>query len=274
VSIWLPAGRSSAAATAWEDLAGGLRRSALWGRIGWLEIKRRYRRTVLGPFWNSVSLAVYTTTIGILGAGLWHQDLRQYLPFLATGMIVWTLVSTIVIESCQMFVTGHALFRHVRFEYSVLAYALVWRNLIVFLHNVLIYLTGALLFGLDFVGLHLLAAIPGLALVLVNAVWIALLVGMACLRFRDLQPFVAMVIQILMLATPIFWSPETLAGLHRVVFVQTNPVFHVIDVVRAPLLGQIPAIASYVVVAGMAFVGWSITFMLFAYFRKRISYWS
>ena len=103
--------------------------------MGWLDVKRRYRRTTLGPFWNSATLAIYTVAVGIVGAGLFHQDIYHYLPYLISGMIVWTLLSTIILESCTLFVTGHALFRNVRFEYSILAYALVWRNFIFFIHN-------------------------------------------------------------------------------------------------------------------------------------------
>src|SRR5258705_13625949 len=99
--------------TAWEDLAGGLLRSELWGRIGWLDIKRRYRRTMLGPFWSSCTLAVYTVAVGVVGAGLFKQDVHEYLPYLSSGMIVWTLISTIILEACTLLVAGNALFRNV-----------------------------------------------------------------------------------------------------------------------------------------------------------------
>src|SRR5215469_2880629 len=105
--------------TAAEDLIGGLRRTDLWGRLGWLDVKRRYRRTMLGPFWTSISLVLYVVSVGVVGAALWHQDTREYLPFLVSGMVAWVLVSTMVNEACSLFVIGHALFRNIRFEYSI-----------------------------------------------------------------------------------------------------------------------------------------------------------
>src|SRR5579859_2763048 len=125
--------------TAAGDLLRGLRRRELWGRLGWLDVRRRYRRTTIGPFWNSVTLAVYVLCVGTVGAAIWHQNIYDYLPFLVSGMIVWTLVSTIIVESCNVFITGQSLFRNIRFDYSILAYALVWRNLLVLLHNFVIY---------------------------------------------------------------------------------------------------------------------------------------
>jgi ABC-type polysaccharide/polyol phosphate export permease len=260
--------------TAWDDIVGGLFKSELWGRMGWLDVKRRYRRTILGPFWNSATLTIYTVAVGIVGAGLFHQDIHQYLPYLISGMIVWTLVSTIILESCSLFVTGHALFRNVRFEYSTLAYALVWRNFILFVHNLTAYLVITLLLHPQLIGFTALLALPGLLIVLLNGVWIALLVGMFCLRFRDVQPLVQTVIQVFMLITPIFWSADNLTGVHRFVFVQLNPVYRLIDLVRAPLLGAAPTAASYAAALAITAVGWCLALLMFRFFRKRISYWS
>jgi ABC-type polysaccharide/polyol phosphate export permease len=264
----------SLTSTAWNDIVGGLFKSELWGRIGWLDVKRRYRRTTLGPFWNSATLTIYTVAVGIVGAGLFHQDIYQYLPYLISGMIVWTLISTIVLESCLLFVTGHALFRNVRFEYSTLAYALVWRNLILFMHNLIVYLVITLLLHPQLIRFTALLALPGLLIVLLNGVWIALLIGMFCLRFRDVQPLVQAAIQLFMLITPIFWSAESLTGVRQFVFVQLNPVYRLMELVRAPLLGTAPTAASYAAGLAITAVGWCLAFLMFRFFRRRISYWS
>jgi homopolymeric O-antigen transport system permease protein len=267
-------GLRSLALTAGQDLLGGLMKTELWGRLGWLEVKRRYRRTTIGPFWTSISLAMYVIAVGVVGAGLWHQNIREYLPFLISGMVAWLLVSTIISEACTLMVTGHALFRNVTFEYSILAYALVWRNLIIFLHNLAVYVLIVGILRPESIGWTALLAVPGVILVAVNGVWIALLCGMFCLRFRDVTQLIASLLQISMLITPIFWPPETLTGTRRAVFVETNPLFHVVDIVRAPLLGNVPGMISYLVVAVITVVGWYVTYAVFRHFRKRIAYWS
>jgi ABC-type polysaccharide/polyol phosphate export permease len=260
--------------TAGRDLVGGLLRTDLWGRLGWLDVKRRYRRTLLGPFWTSISLAAYVVSVGIVGAGLWHQNIREYLPFFASGMIVWLLVSAIINDSCSLLVSGHALFRNVKFEYSVLAYALVWRNLIVFFHNFAVYVVIAGVLKPELIGFTALLAIPGVVLVAVNGIWIALLCGMFCLRYRDVTPIISSVVQISMLITPIFWPPDSLVGAQRLIFVETNPLYHMVNMVRGPLLGQIPEITSYIVVLLITVGGWALTYRVFSHFRKRIAYWS
>jgi ABC-type polysaccharide/polyol phosphate export permease len=260
--------------TAWQDLVGGLLRSELWGRIGWLDVKRRYRRTLLGPFWSSITLAVYTISVGVVGAALWHQDVNEYLPYLISGMIVWTLLSTVIIEACTLFIAGQSLFRNVSFEYSILAYALVWRNFIIFLHNLVVYVLVVLILKPALLSPTLLVAVPGLLLVLLNGVWIALLAGLFCLRFRDVQPLIQAAIQIWMLITPIFWIPDRLSGAAFHIFVQFNPIYRLIEVVRAPLLGQVPTLADDIAVLAITVVGWCMTYIMFRSFRRRIAYWS
>jgi ABC-type polysaccharide/polyol phosphate export permease len=268
-----PTGPRSLALTAWQDLLGGFIKSDLWGRLGWLEVKRRYRRTVLGPFWTSISLAIWVVGVGLVGSGLWHQQMNEYLPFLVSGMIAWLLASTMIGESCTLFVSGHALLRNVRFEYSILAYALVWRNLIVFVHNLVVY---ALIVGLlrpELIGFTTLLALPGLILILANGLWISLLCGMFCLRYRDVTQVVTSILQISIIITPIFWPPETLSGAHRIVFVELNPLHHLIDMVRAPLLAKVPSPTSYAVVLLITAAGWILTYRMFSNFRRRIVYW-
>lgn len=267
-------GRHSQETSAAGDLLRGLQRRELWGRLGWLDVRRRYKRTMIGPFWNSVTLAVYVLCVGTVGAAIWHQNIYDYLPFLVSGMIVWTLVSTIITESCNVFITGQSLFRNIRFDYSILAYALVWRNFLVLLHNFVIYFLVVLVLKPSLFSFTALLALPGLALVLLNGIWLSLLFGVVCLRFRDVPPVVSSALQIAMLITPLFWPAETLTGIKRLVFVEINPLYHVLDIVRAPLIGQVPDAISYGVVVAMTIGGWSLAYLVFKRFRKRIAYWS
>ena len=143
-----------------------------------------------------------------------------------------------------------------------------------FLHNLIVYVLIAVPLKPDLVGWPVLLAVPGIFLVLINGVWLSLLIGMVCLRFRDVQPLVLTALQISMLITPLFWPPESLTGSGRAIFVDLNPIYHLLEVVRAPLLGNVPAPTSYLAVVGMAAVGWFVTYFAFERFRSRITYWS
>jgi homopolymeric O-antigen transport system permease protein len=257
-----------------RDLRDGLARPDLWGRLGWLEVKRRYRRTVIGPFWSVVSLAIFVITIGTVGASLWNLDVVEYVPYLTAGMVVWLMISACVSEACTVFVTNANLYRNARFDFSLLIYALVWRNVIVLLHHLMVYSLIVVVLAPYLLSAATLLVIPGLLLILINGVWVTLLLGMLCLRFRDVQQLMGNVMQIAMLITPIFWPIEQLKGAVRLTFVHLNPLYHCIEVVRAPLLGKVPTFGNYLAVIAIALVGWVITHLLFTRFRKRISYWT
>lgn len=260
--------------SAGQDLVRGLRRWDLWTRLGWLEIKRRYHRTAIGPFWSAVSLGIFVAVFSAVGSALWGQKLGDYVPFLATGMVVWIMISNLVSEAGTLFVAGAGIFRQTRFDYSILVYALVWRNFIVFLHNLLVYVFAIVIFAPHLISPVIVLAFVGLALLLVNLCWLGLLLASFCLRFRDMQQLITSLIQICMFVTPIFWPPDSLHGYHRLLFVELNPLYHMIDIVRSPLIGEVPEMRSYGVAILVAIIGWFITYLAFSRFRRRLPYWS
>jgi len=259
---------------AFEDFRDGLRNWELWGRLGVLDIKRRYRRTVIGPFWTAISLGISLALMGTLGGALWKRDVAVYLPFLTSGMLVWMMISTIINESATLFTSAAHLIRHTRFDYSILAYSLVWRTFIVFLHNASVYVLVVLFFAPEMLlRPAVLLVIPGLFFVMATGAWVALLVGAVCLRFRDVRQLLTTVVQICMFITPVFWPEDLLQGTRRFLFVELNPLYHFINVVRAPLLGNAPGLWSYVVVTLITVVGWVVTYAFFSRFRRRIAFW-
>jgi ABC-type polysaccharide/polyol phosphate export permease len=256
-----------------RDLIDGARQVDLWARLGWLDVKRRYRRTALGPFWNVISLAVFVATIGAMGVGLWKQDPYVYVPYLTAGILVWTMISTSLGEGCSVLIANTGMFRNSRCDFSLLAYVLVWRNFLTFLHHLLVYALVVLVLAPHLLSPATLLTLPGLALLAVNGIWITLLLGIACLRFRDIQQLVASILQIGLFLTPIIWPLDQLEGTARLVFVHLNPLYHCVEVLRAPLLGKVPTPGNYIGVVGVAAVGWIVAYWVFARFRRRITYW-
>ena len=93
-------------------------------------------------------------------------------------------------------------------------------------------------------------------------------------RMVQVQQLIANVTQIAIFVTPIFWPPEVLQSTSRAVFVTYNPLYHLIEIVRAPLIGKIPAWESYTFVFAFTVIGWAVTYLLFRHYRRRIAYWS
>lgn len=262
------AGNLSVALT---DLREGVRRWYVWHRMGWQDTKLRYRRSMLGPFWLSISMGIMMIALGVLYSSLFKINIHDYMPFLAAGLVVWGLISTTLIEGCSVFIDAEGLIRNVSLPLSTYVYRILWRNLIVFAHNLVVYFGTALWFGLwPGMGMMLLAVV-GLLLFLVNAIWAVLLMGILSARFRDIPPVVTSLIQVLFFFTPVIWKPELVAD--RVALIHFNPFAHMVEVMRAPLLGQLPNVENWLTVIAMAIIGWAVTLRLYMRLRHRISYW-
>src|SRR5262245_50434953 len=125
---------------AFGDLVEGLRAWQLWGSLGWNDIRQRYARTVLGPLWLTLSMAILVVGLGFVYGGLFGMQLHTYLPFVGVGFIIWGLISTFVIDGCVSFNDDAHTIKQIAAPLSVYAYRVVWRTLLVFLHNIIIYI--------------------------------------------------------------------------------------------------------------------------------------
>ena len=254
-----------------HDLAEGARTTYLWGRLGWQDIRRRYRRSVLGPFWITISMGILVAILGTLYGELFKVEAVNYVPYLTLGFVIWTLVNGLITDGCAAFVAAGNIIRQSRLPLSVHVYRVVWRNLIVFFHNAVIFVVVAMLFSVR-PGWTGLLAIPGLVLLCLNGVWVGLLLGAFAARFRDVPPIVASVVRIAFFVTPIIWMPALLPE-RAVLPMSFNPFYHVLEVVRAPLLGQVPDAVSWLAMIGITLVGIAATFVVYVRYRWRIAYW-
>jgi lipopolysaccharide transport system permease protein len=253
-----------------RDVASGLAAFHIWGPLGWHDIKQRYRRSVLGPLWLTLSAAVFIGAIGVLYAAFFRQETSEYVPFLAIGVIVWTLLSTSVNEGCVVFVQAEQIMKQVKLPLTTHACRMLCRNALIFMHNVVIVPVVILAAGKG-LSWHIALLPLSLVLLLWNCLWSALVLGIVCARYRDVPPIVANLVQIAFFLSPIIWAPSVLRG--RTWVADYNPIYHLVELFRAPFLeGRIP-VASFVVCLATALAGSLLCVVLLARYRHRVPYW-
>jgi ABC-type polysaccharide/polyol phosphate export permease len=186
-------------------------------------------------------------------------------------MLCWIFFLAVCTEGCPSFCTSEKLIKQLRISYTLLACAVVWRNAIVFLHNLIIFVLVCSYGGVSVTWASLLV-IPGFALLCLNGTWIVIILGTACARYRDLQQLVTNLLQIGLFLTPIFWSPDQLTG-RAALLAQFNPLFHLIEIVRDPLLGVAPPPLDWLAVGLLTIIGWTLAIQTLSGFRHRIVYW-
>ena len=253
-----------------RDIRDGILLWPLWGRLGWNDILQRYRRSLLGPFWLTASMAIMVVALGTLYANLFKVEIRDFMPFLCVGLLVWNYISSVIGEAGTLFTGSESYIKQIRLPYSLYVYRFVWSRIIIFAHNFVIYF-GILLYFAIWPGAAILLAIPGFILVTLNVALAGISIGMASARFRDIPQLVGSVIQIAFFMTPVMWKPELLEG--RAYIVEFNPFYHLIEVMRAPLLGKPFPVDSYIALGLITIVNLLVATMFFRRFRSRIAYW-
>jgi lipopolysaccharide transport system permease protein len=256
---------------AWRDLREAATLWRLCVTLAWLDIKLRYRGSVLGPFWLTLSTAVMVGAMGLIYATLFNMNLREYLPFLALSLVLWGYLGALVTEGCAAFTQVEGMIRSVRMPFSLYAARLVLRSLIVLAHNIVVIVA---VFALLWVwpGANALLALPAAALWLLDSVALVLTLGALCARFRDIPPIVANVLQMAFFISPVIWRPE-LVGPERAWLLPFNPFFSLLEIVRGPLLGDVPTTAIYASALAWSLLLLGMSWALFARVRGRIAFW-
>jgi lipopolysaccharide transport system permease protein len=234
------------------------------------DIKQRYRRSVIGPFWFTLSTAIMVGVLGALYSTLLKQDIKQYVPFLAIGLVVWQFISTIASEACTVFITSAYLIKQIKLPLTVHVCRQVWRNFIIFLHSLPVVIIALIIFG-QWPNVQILYLQIGLIILLLNAMWITIVLGILCSRYRDILPIVGNIIQVAFFFTPVMWSPDILE--ERAWIAHFNPLYHLIELIRAPVLGNVIQPISWQVSIGMLIVGFVSAQFLMSKYRNRVVYW-
>lgn len=251
-----------------RDLRGSFQRIGLAWSLAWHDVGSRYRGSILGPFWITLSMGLMVLGIGFLYAGLFHIPLNIFLPYVALGIVFFGVLTGTVNEGCETFVQAAGMLSQTSLPMFTFVWRVMFRNLINLAHHLVIVVAVLVIYGYWRKANAPQAAL-GVLLMLLNVSWLSMLAGIASARFRDIPQIVMSVMQFSIFMTPVFWLPDRRLGAHKAIL-DFNPFYHLLTAVRAPLLGEPVANLSYVVLVCMALAGWAFTFAVFARTRRRI----
>jgi ABC-2 type transport system permease protein len=282
---------------AWDDIRDGFRQRELWGHLGWQDIKQRYRRSIIGPLWITLSMAVTAAGLGLLYSVLFDAEIPTFLPYITVGFIVWNFILGCLTEGTDTFINNSGLIKHLPAPITVYALRTVWRLTLMFAHNLLVYFVVVAIFwsnlttagytlvkdgtvhqpGIDWTIVY---AVPAFILIAINGAWVSLLFGIISTRYRDIPPVIVSLSQLLFFMTPIVWTIDTLHKISpngdaswKMLVAELNPLYHYIEILRAPLIGNTQSWHHWVVVGVFTVVGWGLALVAMRNYRARVSYW-
>lgn len=255
------------------DIKEGLKKWPIWLMLAYQDIKLRYRRSILGPFWVTLSMAITVYSMGFLYGHLFHTDLKQYYPFLVAGMLSWALVSNLLVEQTDAFMTSESLIRQIKLPYSLYVHRIATRNIIIFFHNVIVMVPVYIIFHETAkINLYTLWLLPNLLLIYLNAFTYGIVLAALSARYRDVSQIIKSLIQVVFFLTPVMWAPTILSPQKQFI-VNANPFYAFLEMIRAPLLGTMPTFLNYVIVISVTWIGILFCIAIFIPYRSRIIYW-
>lgn len=249
------------------DLKGSFKRLGLAWSLARHDVVARYRGSILGPFWITLSMGLMVLGIGLLYASLFKQPIDQFLPFVALGLVFFQTMSGTIVEGCDTFVLARGMLSQTAIPMFTFVWRTIFRNAINLAHHMVIVAAVLIVFG-AWRGMNLPLALVGALLLLLNAGWLSMLAAIVSARFRDIPPVVASIMQFAIFMTPVFWLPSVFPERHAVLMF--NPFAHMLQAVRGPLLGEAVSGVTWVVLVSLALAGWAGVFFLFSRTRRRI----
>lgn len=236
------------------------------------DVRQRYQRSFLGPFWIVLGTAVFVLGFVILGSTLFQVDRHYYLAYLICSITLWQFIVASLSEATSMFASEQNTLLSQRMSLLSVPLRAVARNLIVFLHSAPLVLMVCAYNGL-LTPVSLLV-LPGLALLTATLAPTMLVIGLIATRLRDVQSLVVIALQFLVFFTPVYWLDSLIApGSAARWMVDFNPFYHLLQIVRGPLLSQAPSAMNWLVSLGLALFSFLVAALVFPRMRARVVYW-
>lgn len=255
------------------QIYNSLKAPEFWAYSGWLDIITRYRRTRFGLFWMLMPPLLYVGGIGYFYAKLLNADVGSFIPHLGLGYLVFRMTSMVITESAVMLnanqafiLDGHA--RLTDFTFKVIFKALFYFFSAFPIIAAVLWLAP----GFDLLGG--VQALAGLLLVLANLVWLSTVIGLLGARFPDVHELMGSIFIFAFILTPILWGAERApVGTAHGILMRANPLFHLIEIVRAPLLGKALDVTTLPYTVAMTLAGVALAYVFYRRYSKFVPVW-
>ncbi|MCP2669699.1 ABC transporter permease [Maricaulaceae bacterium EIL42A08] len=265
-------GRQASLSAALRDIFQAVLRWRLWMAFAIEDLRQTYRRSLLGVLWISFGFAIFVAVkIFIFGTMLDRANDQYYSAYLMIGFYIWFYVSSSITSGTGVFINSEGWIRNDPIELPVFVFQNVVRHAFDLLMTGLVVVIGMVYLGLG-ASAYTFMVLPALLALLVNALWVNLLLGVLCLRFRDLVHLINAIIRVMFFMTPIFWLPEQLPA-RAMELLYWNPFAHFIWIFRTPIIDQQFALDSWIYVSVLTIIGWIAAILAYAITRRRLVFW-
>jgi ABC-2 type transport system permease protein len=262
-----------------RDLRKGAQQPQVWALGALRSVANSYKKTILGPWWITISMCFFIFGLSYLRTSLGGSDrfFSDAVAFVGAGFIGFSFISGAVTSAAGSFSSPQGVHATSALPLSTSIFRTVTANMLDFAHEAIVILLIIAVFGIR-PSWRWLEVAPGIFLVMLFHFGLLLWLGPLVCRFRDVGPIVSMIQRIAIFLSPIFWSVDQVQASGRIEIAKWNPYTYFISAFRDPLLGLTygvsvipnPLVISLIISLANLVVG----LLVFGYSFPRLTYWA
>lgn len=257
----------------YKDFLETLLKSNQFLVFGFQDIKVKYRRSSIGVFWQTINMSIYILVLSFVFGLLLNNEIKNFIPYLSLGLILWGFISTNINESCNLFIEAKENILNLKVNFSFYILRAIWRNVIILTHNFLIIPIVFYIFGKTLVIANFFYFALGFILLILNLTWMMMLCAIICTRFRDFSQIILNLVQITFYLTPILWTQDNFKSTFIENVLILNPFYHIFEITRSVLIGKMPNSISWIASIVFLILGSIIASYFFKVYKNKIVYW-
>lgn len=218
-----------------------------WTHLSLSDLRYRWRRSFFGVLWSIMQPLGMTLLLAVVFGRIFNTNITEYAPYILSGMIVWEFMTATAIGGSMSFVQADAYIKQCHHPLAIYTLRTMLTNLLVLMLASLGLVAWVLVVMPQNFGWPWLAALMIYPIVALIAWPLCTVLAYISTRFRDVPHALALVFQTLWLVSPIYFEASIFqkGGLH--VLVDYNPIYHMLEIIRAPLLrGHWPTAENFI----------------------------
>jgi lipopolysaccharide transport system permease protein len=217
-------------------------------------------------------MAVQVVAIGLVFGLIFGTPLEEFLPYLAVSLILWSFLSSSILDGSMGYITGEAILRQLPIPFYVHIIRSIWKNVLMLGHNIVILPILFIVF-LRLPNWNLLLVVPGFFITVAFLAYSSSVLALLTARYRDMQQITASVMVVMFYVTPVIWQPALIPSGTAHLLLGLNPFYHFLQIVRLPILGQAPTFENWALSLAMTLIAGLVAYLASKKYKSRLAYW-
>jgi len=260
--------------TMFSDLLYALRDPKSWVYPAWLSLAVKYRTSRAGWLWMLAGPSVFIFIVGPLFVRFSPHDMNVFIPYMATGIVIFSYISAIITGSTSLYRANKNLLLQGKRFYPLVPLIFIAKAFINLIALSLLIAAVLFMYNVSLTS-YLICLLPALLLMLLHSLWISIVFGILGAMFHDIGEAMSAIMRVAFIATPIIWMPAGAGERSGAIgaYLTFNPIYHVLEPVRASILGYAASDMSWIVSSIVAVVGLIVASAVYRKYSQRIVMW-